>query len=151
MLQIEVPFFTLRPFQKMFQQLHTTTITDRSRWSAVVSFALIAIYLLGAFQNSTVHEFVHSDSTELHSVQNEQDACHQAIYHHANEECGHKLHISSSDKCSLCHLVLHSEQDLPHNFYTSIVERSEAESSPYNSVAPDVDALNLSARAPPIA
>lgn len=135
----------------MFQQQHSVTLTDHSRWSAVISFALIGVYLLGAFQSSTVHEFVHGDTTELHSAQNEQDACHQAIYHHADEECGHKLHISSSDKCSMCHLVIHSEQILPQNIFASLADRSEARCSIYNSIAPDVEALNLSARAPPIA
>lgn len=134
-----------------FLQRYITNLTDRRTWSALLSFALIAVYLADAFQNSTVHEFVHGESIELHSEKNEQDACHQAIYHHSNEECGHKLHISSSDKCSMCHLVFHSEQVLPVNGFKLAERGCDLVRPSFYTLVIDAETSNLSARAPPIA
>jgi hypothetical protein len=151
MLQIGPPLVTLCPFSTMFPQQHKANSRYRSAWSAVVSFALVVVYIAGAVQNSTVHEIIHAEAVELHSDLNERDACHQAVYHHSNEDCGHKLHISSSDKCSMCHLVFYSEQVIPGNIPALIKEAGEPELPSYYSFVRGIDTSGLSARAPPIA
>jgi hypothetical protein len=128
---------------------HKTTSVEHSSWSMVVSFALIVVYLVGAFQTSTVHNLVHGEAAELHSKTNELDACHKAIYHDSKQECGHKLHISSSDKCSMCHLAIHSEHVLPQNLFTlSDADYKVSIPSLYSFII-DGAASDLSARAPP--
>jgi hypothetical protein len=135
----------------MFHQQHKANSTYRATWSAIVSFALVVVYIAGAFQNSTVHEIVHGEAVELHSDLNERDACHQAVYHHSNEDCGHKLHISSSDKCSMCHLVFYSEQVIPENLPTLVHSACEPELPSFYSFISSIDTSSLSARAPPVA
>jgi hypothetical protein len=133
------------------QQKPQITANEHAAWSIVISFALIAVYLLGAFQSSTIHHFVHSEASELHSQQNESDACHQAIYHDSKQGCGHKLHISSSEKCSMCHLVFHSEHVLPHNIFTLVDAGYDTGIPSLCSLTLDDDAVSLPARAPPVA
>lgn len=135
----------------MIRQQHKAFTTQRAPWAMFVSFALIAVYFVGAFQKSTVHHFVHGESNEVHSELNERDACHQAVYHHSNENCGHKLHISSSDRCSMCHLVFQIDQVLPENIFTLVDDSSDLVVSSLYSFIVDADESNLSARAPPIA
>jgi hypothetical protein len=135
----------------MFHQQHKANSAYRATWSAIVSFALVVVYIAGAFQNSTVLGIVHGEAVELHSDLNERDACHQAIYHHSNEDCGHKLHISSSDKCSMCHLVFYSEQVIPENLPTLVHGESEPELPSFYSFICSIDTSSLSARAPPVA
>lgn len=135
----------------MIQRHYTAFKSYHAPWAAVVAFALIVVYLVGAFQQSTVHHFVHGDSAELHSEQNERDACHLAIYHHSDADCGHKLHLSSSDKCSMCHLVFHVDQVLPENVFTLVSDGDDVAVASLYSFVVDANVSTVSARAPPIA
>ena len=136
--------------EEMSPLQQNTKSIRHSMWSACLTFALVIVYLLGAFQSTSIHHFVHGESVELHSETNELDACHQAIYHHS-QECGHKLHLSKSEQCSLCHLVFHSESFLPENsFSLGSDNRVVVVSSCYSFIV-DGTVSNLSARAPPLA
>jgi hypothetical protein len=134
----------------MFLQTGQRKSGNNAVWSGGLSALLILIYLVGAFQSNSIHEFVHHESIELHSEQNEQDECHQVIYHHGKETCGHKIHISASDKCSLCHLVFHSEQLLPDDRYSIGKDPVCQPGTDHYSFSNSFYAGLLSARAPPV-
>lgn len=127
-----------------------TSFRHRSPWALAVSFALLAVYLLGAFQSTSIHHFIHGGSTELHSDKNEGDACHKAIYHHSAEKCGHKLHISSAERCSMCHLVFHFEQILPEKYFTLVADDNVVAIASHYSLTIDSHTSGLSCRAPPV-
>lgn len=72
---------------------------------------LLLVYFIGTLEFNSIHSLFHSEHIEeLHSAENEKEACHQAIYHYAKTGCEHKTHIVPNDKCPLCHLNIHPEQ-----------------------------------------
>lgn len=79
-------------------------------------FALIMlfIYLTGAIQFNILHASFHAHTQEeLHSPENEKEACHKAIYHQDQAgSCHHKTHLVAHDQCSLCHLIVSMAQPL---------------------------------------
>lgn len=72
-------------------------------WAAVF---LLTLYLAGNVQVESFHDLVHSLEKSLHSVEQEKDPCHRAIYHEIkNDGCDHKTHFTAIKKCPLCHVV----------------------------------------------
>jgi len=73
---------------------------------------LLFLYLAGNVQIDGFHQLFHAKD-ELHSVEQELDPCHRAIYHDAEKDgCGHKTHLTEIKKCPLCHVVPHNAQHL---------------------------------------
>lgn len=76
--------------------------------------SLLAVMLLGLYLSAdlvgSLHSyFVHQEQIEtVCSLENEQDACHRAIYHHDSiNGCKHKEHITKPiQKCELCSMLL---------------------------------------------
>lgn len=80
--------------------------------SLVIVIVLLVLYMAGVVEISSLHSSVHAqDVTELHSAANEDNACHQNVYHNKKDEnCDHKSHIVSLKKCPLCQLTIQSFQ-----------------------------------------
>ncbi|HEY5690865.1 MAG TPA: hypothetical protein VIS49_05355 [Cyclobacteriaceae bacterium] len=71
----------------------------------------LALYLIGTVELSSFHAVIHTtgSDSELHSLVNENNACHQSVYHNKKDEsCEHKSHVVALKKCPLCHLSLQS-------------------------------------------
>jgi hypothetical protein len=120
-------------------------------WGCVV-LLMVVIYLAGAIQFNAIHAALHaSNQEELHSPENEKEACHQAIYHQVPEgSCDHKTHLVANDKCALCHSIVPVAyalvQDTPQHFaeHNSPVQR-RAYTCSYQNVV-----VHLPSRAPPV-
>ena len=70
---------------------------------------LLSLYLVGTVEVTSFHNVLHSTDGEtgLHSAVNESNACHKSIYHNKKgESCKHKSHVTTNNKCPLCHLSL---------------------------------------------
>ncbi len=67
---------------------------------------LLLLYLAGNVHVESFHEAFHSLEKSLHSVEQEEDPCHRAIYHEVkNDGCDHKTHVTEIKQCPLCHVV----------------------------------------------
>jgi len=95
--------------------VHFLRINNTKKGSGGLSFFIVAflliLYLVGVVEISPIHSSIHSENDkELHSAPNEENACHQAVYHNRTEDsCKHKSHIVELKNCSLCHLTLQSQ------------------------------------------
>lgn len=120
----------------------------------VAVLVLLCVYLIGTVEVSSLHQLFHDpvDKEVLHSEINEQNSCHQILYHNAQEKsCEHPTHIAAAKKCSWCQLSIQSF----HLFDTkSIVELDfsvEARLALTDSFQAGKPSLLLAPRAPPIA
>ena len=122
-----------------------------SALSGGVAAILLLIYFAGSLEFNSIHSLFHSQhGAELHSAENEKEACHQAIYHFGRSTCHHKSHLVSNDTCPLCHLNLHSDQWLTDET-SSEIEPSAVKPSTELGVCFIVPfQQNLQARAPPV-
>lgn len=68
-------------------------------WSVLF---LLSLYVVGTVEIESFHSLIHDSHAELHSPEKEKDACHQSIYHQAEEDCGHKSHLIEVNKCPFC-------------------------------------------------
>jgi len=84
------------------------SFTIRKRMLAVLRagsvILLLVFYAAGVLQVESLHAFLHDhQQEELHTLEQENDLCHRAIYHGEKQnDCGHKTHVKKSDSCSLC-------------------------------------------------
>jgi hypothetical protein len=93
----------------MSRQIHIKRIKQlKAAVSGGFVLFMVLVYMAGAIQFNAIHAALHASAQEeLHSPENEQEACHKAIYHQAQEgSCHHKTHFVVNDKCSLCHLIV---------------------------------------------
>ena len=77
---------------------------------AYLSVPFLLLYLAGTVELDSFHGLFHStDEQVLHSAQQEENSCHNAIYHQQKKNvCHHLSHITQLKKCPLCHVVFHS-------------------------------------------
>lgn len=75
-----------------------------------LSIPFLLLYLISTVELDSFHGLFHSsEEASLHSVQQEANSCHNAIYHQKkNNVCHHTSHIAQLKKCPLCHVVFHS-------------------------------------------
>lgn len=75
---------------------------------------LLSVYIAGTSQLELLHLFVHSnDFVVAHSDEQEKDPCHRLLYHNDIEQgCDNHAHLTVSDKCQMCDLVNHGDQNL---------------------------------------
>lgn len=113
---------------------------------------LLLLYLLSSVQVDSIHNFFHrSEQPELHAAANEEDPCHQVIYHHdTNTDCRHKLHIASDDACNLCHLLLHNDHILFPNSSCEFIKSNSLVAERLISAQLNEIAVYLPSRAPPV-
>lgn len=80
-------------------------------WNVLIVLILLGVYLTGTLEVSSLHRLFHDPTEEqvLHSKINEQNSCHQLLYHNSNgKRCEHTAHITSFKKCLICHLSVQS-------------------------------------------
>ena len=75
-----------------------------------LTIPFLLLYLAGTVELDSFHALFHSaDEHVLHSSQQEENSCHNAIYHQQKKNvCHHLSHITQLKKCPLCHVVFHS-------------------------------------------
>jgi hypothetical protein len=113
---------------------------------------MVLVYLAGALQFNALHAALHAEAQEdIHSPEREQEACHKAIYHQAQEgSCQHKTHLVANDRCLLCHLIVSVADPItvyrPSEFHE---HQSRVQSMLYSCVCQEFISL-LPSRAPPV-
>jgi len=137
----------------MSRQIHIKGIKQRgTAVSGGFVLLMVLVYLAGAIQFNVIHAALHASALEeLHSPENEQEACHKAIYHQAQEgSCHHKTHLVTNDKCSLCHLIVPIADPLTVERQPELHEhQSRVQLISYSCVCQEFISL-LPARAPPV-
>ncbi|HEY5691211.1 MAG TPA: hypothetical protein VIS49_07135 [Cyclobacteriaceae bacterium] len=114
---------------------------------------LLLVYLIGTVEVSSIHQLFHNaaDKQILHSEVNEQNACHQVLYHHAKgKSCEHPTHITAFKRCSFCQLSIQSFHLFDTKSFVEFAFGSEtmvAFTQPFQGG--DIG-LQLAPRAPPI-
>jgi hypothetical protein len=77
---------------------------------------ILTVYVLGAIGFNVLHEIIHDHPEQSHSLQQEKDLCHRALFHQDKSHgCKHTTHISKVDKCNFSH-TLFSGYTLPGAF-----------------------------------
>jgi hypothetical protein len=73
--------------------------------------ALLILYITGNNQFETIHQLLHAHRIEQHSEAQENNPCHQRIFHEAKGKgCEHKVHLTDNKDCPLSHVVTHGDQ-----------------------------------------
>lgn len=84
------------------------------RMTNVFTFVILSLYIAGTSGVSRLHQFFHEHETVSHSAEQEEDPCHRALYHQdADHGCQHNTHVTASEKCDVCDLILHVEYIYP--------------------------------------
>lgn len=89
-------------------QLITTTHNALLKRSALL--LLVLLYSAGTLKLEWLHRLIHEhEPAGLHSVEQERNPCHQAIYHAAAKQaCEHPTHLTPDWKCPVCDIVCQS-------------------------------------------
>ena len=111
---------------------------------------LLILYTLGNTKFETLHLFIHSEDTVAHTIIQEEDSCHRAIYHNEPEEsCGHESHVLINVRCGLCDQVCHGDQVYITNHQPTHFEFAELSQIYTRSFFLNSTRENLIPRAPP--
>lgn len=94
-------------FWRMSQRV-TTTQTALLKRSALL--VLVLLYSAGTLKLEWLHRLIHEhEPAGLHSVEQESNPCHQAIYHAAAKQaCEHPTHLTADWKCPVCDIACQS-------------------------------------------
>ena len=113
---------------------------------------LAVIYVASNVEFDAIHHELHDHSDHItHTVTDEQDPCHIALYHHSEKGCGHKAHLTVEKKCPLCHVHSSNEKILTAGL-TFIQTPVSNKFQPEITVSAIVTrAYHLPSRAPPAA
>lgn len=118
----------------------------------LATVVLLFLYGVGSFPGESFHAIVHpKEVSALHSVENENDACHQSLFHaDANKGCEHKTHLVNGSKCAFTqigHQSLHVVENPPHVYdFVPVVPKLETTDIYFVSAF----AGFFSSRAPPV-
>ena len=97
----------------------------------LATVVLLFLYGVGSFPGESFHAIVHpNEVAALHSVENENDACHQSLFHaDANKGCEHKTHLVNGSKCAFTqigHQSSHVVENPPHVYdFVPVVPKLE--------------------------
>jgi hypothetical protein len=112
--------FHLNPVQGM--SLFNVIVKNARIWEGLKSLSLIlllALYTASGTGYGLLHEH---QSFVSHSIEEENDPCHKAIYHiDADNACSHESHVSKHEKCCACHLLCHPDQIIARSSFTESV------------------------------
>lgn len=115
---------------------------------------LLIIYLIANTQVETLHELLHThaqDDVVVHTTEKEKDPCHRTLYHREkNNGCEHDSHFVKVQKCSLWHVLVHSDQIALQDSSIELFKHSFAIPDEFVSVQLTGIENNLPSRAPPI-
>ena len=130
---------------------HKQRLTLKDLLSRSALLLLLVLYSAAALKINSFHRLFHSaEAAELHSPEQENDPCHQSIYHQQRDSgCEHKSHISENEKCPLCEYNPSSDSFV-FNTVSNFTCRHVAEQPDFLAVQTLVDChLVLSLRGPP--
>jgi hypothetical protein len=147
MLQIEGDLYTFARANMIFSARKAGNFFKAQ---VCVSFLLL-LYLAGNVHLQSFHEAFHSLEKSLHSVEQEEDPCHRAIYHEVkNDGCDHKTHVTEIKQCPLCHVVPINVQHFePTNSFQTFKGLSDFIDHLPSTVVVD-HLIDVPARAPPV-
>jgi len=117
-----------------------------------LSIPFMVLYLAGTVELGSFHDLFHSDDEiALHSELQEQNSCHNAIYHQQKSNvCHHQFHITQLKKCPLCHVVIHASHLSNVRFSSEPVIRGEKVKEKSDLQPPSNFIVSLASRGPPI-
>jgi hypothetical protein len=117
----------------------------------MLTIPLLFLYIL-SFETKEIHKILHHDRQQslLHSPQKEKDPCHRKIFHHEENACKHKTHVTTSEKCSLCELAVHKEHWAAKNDTVTIIHHDSILNNTVIEFLTTDLSIHLSSRAPPI-
>ena len=118
---------------------------------AFLAVFLLISYTVGNIQIEGIHELFHTQNNIVnHSVEQENDSCHRAIYHQERKDgCEHKSHLTKVGKCSLCHLLFHSDHLAFSDSSCEFIQSGFTVTKEFISVQLAGIDNNLPSRAPP--
>lgn len=87
-------------------------IVRQRRTNQQLAILLLLLYIAGTSHLERLHSFSHDhELIVIHSEAQEEDPCHQFIYHNGIDEgCEHDTHLLASGKCEMCDLALLGDQ-----------------------------------------
>lgn len=113
---------------------------------------IASLYLAGISGVARLHRLSHTHEVVSHTGEQEKDPCHRALYHQdLDHGCHHETHLTVSDSCDVCDLILHAE------YIYSVVSSNTSStflSADFFCAIEDIhtsDIISLPARAPPFA
>lgn len=127
-------------------------ISRRNRRSigSMLNLLLVVLYMLSSPGAGILHSIVHETKQVVsHAGEDEKDPCHRSIYHNGTQGgCSHGTHLIASDKCPMCDIVFHVDQDVSIRLSVSHIDSSEPFGL-YRSLLDSHHAVISSSRAPP--
>jgi hypothetical protein len=89
----------------------TSGIAHRRTIKVLGAVLLLILYVVGNNQLETIHQLLHAHRIVQHSQEQENNPCHQRIFHESNAKgCEHKAHLTDNKDCPLSHVVNHNDQ-----------------------------------------
>jgi hypothetical protein len=141
-----IPLFNDQVIRKKNNKAYFPTCVKT--WSGI----LLLIFYLLASHVQDIHRSLHKEHQQsvLHSPQQEEDPCHRNLFHHEENTCEHKTHISNAERCSLCEWVIEKEEWIASNDpVVTIRVIAVMNSVPLNLQETDLS-IHLCSRAPPV-
>lgn len=127
-------------------------ISRRNRRSigSMLNLLLVILYILSSSGAGILHSIVHETQQVVsHAGEDEKDPCHRSIYHNGTQGgCSHGTHFIASDKCPMCDIVFHVDQNVSIGLSVSHSDSSEPFDL-YRSRLDSHEAMISSSRAPP--
>ena len=72
--------------------------------------ALLLLYVMGSTQTGYLHQLFHPEEVaSTHSLKQEEDPCHRALYHGMDTGCRHEVHLVKVHSCGMCHTLVHTD------------------------------------------
>lgn len=125
--------------------------SNRLRFQPWLAVLLLSLYVCGTIGADLGHQFFHAHhDTALHTVVQEKDPCHRALYHHdITHGCHHRSHVGKVEKHKHCHTLFHADQLIPAGVLPKISFQADGTLTGLTSAAlPGID-LQQSLRGPP--
>ena len=131
---------------------HTRTNNIKESLKAFSAIIVLFLCVVGNIQVDIIHQFVHANQMVVaHSVEQEKDPCHISFYHEGrNGSCDHETHLTEVEKCSLCNLIIHSDQVVLSNTSSQFVHSYFFMNERVVSGLSHDIAAQLPSRAPPV-
>jgi hypothetical protein len=77
---------------------------------SVSAAALLLLYVMGSTQTGYLHQLFHPEEVAAtHSLKQEEDPCHRALYHGRDTGCRHEVHLIKVHSCGLSHTLAHTD------------------------------------------
>lgn len=118
----------------------------------LLSSLLLFFYIGGNLSTLGLHRLLHAhDHIVTHDEEQEQNACHRAIYHaEAGNGCGHDFHYAIPDDCDACDIALQKDPGWIADGSDDIFSGFQVFHSCQPVITSTVKPIALPSRAPPV-